>query len=61
MGGAVRTTAMPAGGQADALDLGEGLDVEGWVALEGSMLPCIAQVVIGPSNVVGRRRLSVVV
>ena len=52
---------MPAGGEADALDLVEGLDVEGWVALEGSMLPCIAQVVIGPSNVVGRRRLSVVV
>ena len=49
----MRTTAMPAGGEADALDLGEGLDVEGCVALEGSMLPCIAQVVTEPGEMVG--------
>ena len=52
---------MPAGGEADALDLGEGLDVEGCVALEGSMLPCIAQVVTGPGEMVGMWRPSVVV
>ena len=57
----VHPTAMPAGGEADAFDLGEGLDVEGCVVLDGSMLPCIAQVVIGPREVVGRRRPSVVV
>ena len=51
----------PAGGGADALDMGEGLDVEGSVVLEGSMLPCIAQVVTGPGEVVGRRLSSVVV
>ena len=53
--------AMSAGGEAAAFDLGEGLDVEGCVVLDGSMLPCIAQVVIGPREMVGRRRPSVVV
>jgi hypothetical protein len=59
--GAVCPTAMPAGGEADVFDLGEGLDVEGCVVLEGSMLPCIAQVVTGLSEMVGMRRPSVVV
>jgi hypothetical protein len=54
-------TAMPAGGEAGAFDLGEGLDVEGCVVLEGSTLPCNAQVVTGLGEVVGIRRSSVVV
>ena len=46
-------TAMSAGGEADALDLGEGLDVEGCLVLEGSMFACITQVVTGPGEMVG--------
>ena len=57
----MRTTAMPAGGEAAAFDLGEGLDVEGCVVLEGSMLACIAQVVTGPGEMVGMWLPSVVV
>ena len=54
-------TVLPAGGEADVFDLGEGRDVEGCVVLEGSMLPCVAQVVTGVREVGGIRRLSFVV
>ena len=45
--------AMLSGGEADALNLGEGLDSEGCVVLEGSMT--------GLGEMVGMRRPSVVV
>ena len=45
--------AMSQSGKTDAFDLGEGLDVEGRVVLEGSMT--------GRSEIVGLRRPSVVV
>ena len=47
------TTAIPAGGEANAFGLGEGVDVDGWIVLEGSMLSCIAQVVTGLGEVLG--------
>ena len=46
-------TAMSSGGEADAFDFGEGLDVEGCVVLEGSMT--------GLGETVGMRRPSVIV
>ena len=54
-------TAMSTSEEADALDLGEGLDVEGSVVLEKSMLPCIAQVVTGPGRMEGMWGRSVVI
>ena len=57
----VRPTAKPVDGEAAAFDLGKGPDIEGCVVLEGSMLPCLAQVVTRPGEVVGRRQPSVVV
>ena len=47
--------------KANAFDLGEGRDVEGCIVLEGSMLPCVAQVATGVCEVGGIRRLSFVV
>ena len=55
------TAIMSTGGEADALDLGEGLEVEGCVVLEGAVLPCVARVVTGLSDVVGMWRPLVVV
>jgi len=46
-------TATSCGGEADAFDLGGGLDVEGCIVLEEeSMLPCIEQVVTRLGEVV---------
>ena len=45
--------ALLSGGEADAFDLGEGLDTEGCVVLEGSLT--------GLGEMVGMRRPSVVV
>jgi hypothetical protein len=54
----VYPTPMSSGGEADAFDLGGEVDVRGCIVLEeGSMLPCIAQVVTGLGEGVGMRRL----
>ena len=51
--GVVCLTAMSAGGEADAFNVGEGLVVVGRIVLEGSMT--------GLSEMVGMRRPSVVI